>query len=118
MPVRPPRHKPVTRQAPRHQPQGSTAPSDTWREWYTHSRWRRIRAEHLRREPLCRFCGDKGRVTEATVVDHATPHRGDKGRFFSGPFISLCKTCHDSEKKRQENAAGAQELKPYDPVIA
>lgn len=71
---------------------------------YSHRRWRRIRADQLRREPLCRFCDSNGRVTEATVCDHIDPHRGDLAKFWAGPFQSLCKHCHDGEKQRLEKA--------------
>ncbi len=34
---------------------------------------RRLRAELLQREPLCRVCKAQGRVTLATIADHITP---------------------------------------------
>ena len=30
-----------------------------------------------------------------TIVHHIVPYRGDRAKFFSGPFTSLCKDCHD-----------------------
>lgn len=71
-------------------------------QWYTHSRWRRLRANFLRRNPLCVFCEREGRIELATVVDHIEPHRGDRVKFWNGPFQPLCKTCHDSTKKAME----------------
>lgn len=40
--------------------------------------WRKIRALHLAREPLCRECGKEDRATAATTVDHivAKAHGG------------------------------------------
>ena len=76
--------------------------SDNWRVWYTHSRWRTLRARQLEREPLCRFCTEEGRVELATVVDHVTPHKGDRVAFWKGPFRSLCKRCHDSTAKLEQ----------------
>ena len=32
-----------------------------------------MRNIQLSREPLCRFCGEQGRVVPATVVDHIQP---------------------------------------------
>ena len=74
------------------------------RRLYSLARWRRIRDEQLEREPLCRFCleADPPLVVEARVCDHVEPHRGDVDAFWRGPFQSLCKTCHDSEKQRRE----------------
>lgn len=70
--------------------------------WYTHSRWRSLRARQLAAHPLCVFCEKHGRVELATVCDHITPHKGDRELFLSGPFQSLCKSCHDSTKKSME----------------
>ena len=71
---------------------------------YTHSRWRSLRKRHLAREPLCHFCEREGKVTLATVVDHIEPHRGDVVKFWAGPFMSLCKLHHDSDKQAMEKS--------------
>jgi len=77
-----------------------------YRELYTTHRWRKLRVEQLRRQPLCEMCFNHGKITEANVVDHKEPHRGDMDRFWAGPFQSLCKHCHDSHKQRAENGGG------------
>lgn len=56
--------------------------------------WKKRRAAHLAQYPLCVHCQEQGRVTEATVADHVTPHRGDVSAFL-GEIQSLCKRCHD-----------------------
>jgi hypothetical protein len=44
-------------------------------------------------------------MVAAVVVDHIVPHRGDMKLFWdSGNWQSLCKTCHDSFKQRQEKS--------------
>ena len=48
------------------------------------------------------MCRNAGRVTVATVCDHVIPHKGDLHLFWTGPFQSLCKTCHDSAKAIEE----------------
>lgn len=65
--------------------------------------WRNSRAVHLKAHPLCVFCAARGHVTAATVVDHITPHHGDPV-LFNDPanWQSLCKLCHDSQKKQIE----------------
>lgn len=72
--------------------------------WYTHSRWRRLRANFLHRNPLCVFCEREGRIELATVVDHIEPHKGDRMKFWRGPFQALCVTCHNSTKQAQEKS--------------
>ena len=73
-----------------------------WRSWYWKARWRKIAKSQLGAEPLCRKCKEMDRVTPATVCDHITPHKGDETLFWSGPFQSLCKPCHDSAKQSEE----------------
>lgn len=62
---------------------------------YNNTRWRKLRARQLSHYPLCAYCLRKGLAVEATVCDHCQPHKGDLIKFWSGPFQSLCKPCHD-----------------------
>lgn len=65
--------------------------------WYKTTFWRDLRLVHLGREPLCRRCKEEGRLTEATVVHHVRPHKGDWNLFRDGSNLaSSCKRCHDS----------------------
>jgi len=73
---------------------------------YTTPRWRKLRAAQLIHQPLCEMCTEQGKVTEAKVVDHQEPHRGDMEKFWAGPFQSLCEPCHNSHKQREENGGG------------
>lgn len=60
------------------------------------SKWQQARKSYLSRHPLCVRCQAKGKYTQATVVDHITPHRGDKNLFWdSNNWQPLCKACHD-----------------------
>lgn len=72
-----------------------------WTGWYGNRRWRRLRRAQLAKEPLCRHCLERGIITAANEVDHIEPHKGDRAKFWAGPFQSLCKPCH-SEKTAQE----------------
>lgn len=66
-------------------------------------KWKQARERFLRHNPLCRFCEEKGITTEATVVDHVIPHKGDKKLFWDqSNWQPLCKHCHDSTKQRIE----------------
>lgn len=61
-------------------------------------RWQKARKRFLSLHPLCEICGKEGRLTEATVVDHITPHRGEPVLFWDeANWQSLCKSCHDKK---------------------
>ena len=62
------------------------------------SKWQAARKRYLRAHPYCVRCLKEGRMTEATVVDHITPHRGDATLFWDeNNWQSLCKPCHDKK---------------------
>lgn len=75
--------------------------------WYKTARWQKLRLQQLRKDPVCAMC--LPRVVPATVCDHVEPHKGDEHKFWNGPFQSLCKPCHDSDKKLIE---GGKKPKP------
>lgn len=77
--------------------EGRKAPRDPR---YKTAAWQRLRESVLRNQPLCQWCESKGRVREATVVDHIQRVR-DGGDFWSGPFQSLC-THHHAVKSGRE----------------
>lgn len=71
-------------------------------------RWRRERLEHLQAEPLCRHCKEKGRVVEATEVDHIIAHRGDMTLFWTrSNWQSLCKPHHSAKTCKENGGFGA-----------
>jgi 5-methylcytosine-specific restriction enzyme A len=49
-------------------------------------------------------CGRIEHDTSLLVCDHVDPHSGDLEKFWAGPFQTLCKRCHDSDKQRDERA--------------
>lgn len=62
--------------------------------------WEKARAEFLTLHPFCAMCGNP-----ADLVDHVTPHRGDKALFWNwNNWASLCTHCHSSKKQRIERA--------------
>jgi 5-methylcytosine-specific restriction protein A len=81
--------------------------SQPWRVWYSRRAWAEARALQLARRPLCETCLAEGRITAATVVHHAEPHRGD-WRLFIDPanHRSACKACHDGPLQSAERQAG------------
>ena len=69
------------------------------------STWRKIRARHLAKYPLCVFCGKRGIIEPATCVDHIIPHRQDEELFFDLDNLqSLCSGCHDGAKQALEKS--------------
>lgn len=64
--------------------------------------WQAVRLSHLKAEPLCRLCGDEGRLTAAAVVDHiqTVADRPDL-RLDDANLQSLCKPHHDARTARQ-----------------
>ncbi len=57
--------------------------------------WKRLRAEVLASEPLCRMCTARGLVVPATDVDHIEDSREDYTDDNSRENLqSLCHTCH------------------------
>ena len=91
----------------------STNP-DSWRNGKESStsrgygyKWQKAREGHLRNSPLCVMCQRDGRVTAATVVDHAVPHRGNMEVFWDREnWQSLCKFHHDTEAQARDKAKG------------
>lgn len=76
--------------------------SAAWQHLYKTARWERIRQAQFASEPLCVMCLQSEEVTIATICDHINQHKGDTIAFHAGPFQSLCKSCHDKFKQREE----------------
>lgn len=62
------------------------------------TKWDTERAAYLKTNPKCARC-----TAPAAVVDHITPHKGDKRLFWSrSNWQPLCRPCHDRWKQSQE----------------
>lgn len=95
MPDRPPQYRPHPKR-----PAPSEAARGTAHQRGYGSRWQRFRLSFLAAHPLCAECERKGRTTEATVVDHVTPHRGDAELFWrEGNHQALCARCHNAKTR-------------------
>ena len=56
-------------------------------------KWIKYRKEYLKEHPICIKCG-----SQATVIDHIIPHRGDQHLFWKhSNHQPLCKRCHDKK---------------------
>lgn len=87
-------------EAERHRYRDATQP---WRAWYKTARWQKLRWSILLRDLFaCQTCKRVEADTSKLVCDHVEPHRGDEQKFWSGPFQTLCKDCHDRVKQSEE----------------
>jgi 5-methylcytosine-specific restriction protein A len=63
--------------------------------------WRKARGQFLADHPTCASCG-----APATVVDHVTPHKGDRALFWErSNWQPLCRACH-GRKTNQSDGGG------------
>ena len=70
------------------------------------SRWERARTVYLQEHPLCVHCEAARRVTPASLIDHVTPHRGDRFLFWLGTnWQGLCSACHATKGARESGLA-------------
>ena len=72
-------------------------------------RWSKARRAFLSRpeNALCRTCEARGRLTSATVVDHITPHRGDRVLFWNqSNWQPLCGPCHSRKTAAEDGGFG------------
>lgn len=76
------------------------------------SQWRKARVGFLRKHPLCVHCKGKGILTEATVVDHIQPHKGDKELFWDRlNWQPLCASCHGFKTATEDGGFGNNIIK-------
>lgn len=74
-----------------------------YRKLYKTARWAKLRERQLSEHPLCQWCLEREIVEVATEVHHTDGgHKGDVNKFWSGPFISTCKSCHSSRGQRED----------------
>lgn len=66
-------------------------------------KWAGIRARQLRHHPLCAECLRRGRVAEATEVDHVV-RLEDGGTDHPDNLQSLCHDCHAAKTARENGA--------------
>ncbi len=68
---------------------------------YKTTRWQRLRALQLAREPWCDECLKENIYVPATDVDHIIAHHGDPVAFYSNPLQSLCHACHSRKTMKE-----------------
>ncbi|MBD8492978.1 HNH endonuclease [Pseudomonas syringae] len=76
-------------------------------------KWQQARAGWLAKHPLCVHCAARGRVTEATEVDHIRPHKSDMAVFWDREnWQSLCGPCHSAKTASEDGGFGNSTRKP------
>lgn len=67
-------------------------------------KWQQARKKFLRAHPICVRCYAEGKITEATVVDHIVPHRGDMSLFWDkSNWQPLCEHHHNVKTMTEDN---------------
>lgn len=67
---------------------------------YHDPRWRKLRAQHLRKQPRCVICRRPAVSGQALHVDHIVPWRKDYSRRFDPTNVqTLCVKCHATHKR-------------------
>ena len=78
-----------------------SAEAASYRKWYKTKRWQGIREQQFARYPLCAWCLARGEYIAASICHHMDP-ASKATAFFAGPFLSLCKPCHDRDAQSEE----------------
>jgi 5-methylcytosine-specific restriction protein A len=69
-------------------------------KFYSSARWRKLRARHLARHPLCARCSAEGLTAEARVAHHIVDRLDDPSRAYDPTNLeSLCPPCHTAMHK-------------------
>lgn len=88
--------KKLTPGRPVNRPPGRTRPTAADRGYGY--QWQKARLIYLALHPLCVLCQASERSRAATVIDHITPHRGNRRLFWDeANWQPLCKQCHDAK---------------------
>lgn len=76
-------------------------------------RWQVESKQYLAAHPWCAQCEREGRTTAAVLVDHKTPHKGDKHLFWNkSNWQGLCWSCH-SKKTAKEDGGYKNKVKKH-----
>ena len=69
-------------------------------------RWQKYRKSFLMKHPFCESCLKRGQITNATVVDHIVPHKGNYRLFWDeSNHQALCATCHNRKTATEDMAS-------------
>lgn len=70
-------------------------------------RWQLLRRRFILQHPFCQECFKKGKLVEATDIDHIVPHRGDARLLYDEANLqALCHECHSRKTAREDGGFG------------
>ncbi len=70
------------------------------------SRWRKVRAIALSREPLCRDCAKRGLTVASECVDHIVPMARGGEQYDLDNLQGLCVPCHSTKTATEDGGFG------------
>lgn len=70
---------------------------------YDTHKWRELRKQILRENPLCVRCSNMGITSIATVIDHCIPAREYEDFFDTLNLFPVCTQCHSDVTKHFDN---------------
>lgn len=83
-------------------------------KFYRSRKWRKVRAEWIKIEPLCVHCLEEGKHTPGDVVDHVIPISVDPTLSLDGDNLqTLCAKCH-SVKTEEDKKKYPEVYQNYD----
>lgn len=92
---------------PKRRPRIVTFNKAAYQDIYQDPRWRKLRDQKLRDNPICEICEKKRRVVQTEEIHHVKPFEISANRdelerlaFDYDNLISLCIPCHKEEHKR------------------
>ncbi|MCP4988411.1 MAG: HNH endonuclease [Colwellia sp.] len=72
---------------------------------YNSPRWRRLRNQFIRHNPICKHCEERNIVTSAYIIDHKIEIEDGGDPWDPDNLQSLCLPCHNTktgqEKKKR-----------------
>ncbi len=82
-----------------------------WSRLYKTSHWLRLRAQVLRRQPICVVCNRN----PSEVCDHIQDHRGDEALFYAERNVrGVCESCHDQRTSTEHGSGDRRSDAPLD----
>jgi 5-methylcytosine-specific restriction enzyme A len=97
------RRVPTHRPAPHHLARGPLPDRSRQQDknFYSSTRWRKLREAYLRSQPLCEDCLSSGRVEAANHVHHKRPRKQSPHLAFEWDNLeALCHACHNAKEER------------------
>lgn len=73
---------------------------------YNSTRWRRLRIEVLRDNPLCVHCKEKGIIRAAIVCDHIDNKLRRSDFWNKNNLQGLCHKCHNKKSQLEKSMGG------------